>query len=56
MSVRRRRSAHPPMTAVAMPLDKLDVWLQGRANQGAAATNLSMLDGFVTAVSTAPPE
>jgi uncharacterized protein len=48
MSARRRRSAHPPMTAVAMPLDKLDVWLQGRT--GAAATNLSMLDGFVTAV------
>jgi len=43
MSARRRRSAHPPMTAVAMPLDKLDVWLQGRT--GAAATNLAMLDG-----------
>jgi hypothetical protein len=28
MSARRRRSAHPPMTAVAMPLDKLDLWLQ----------------------------
>src|SRR5271168_971966 len=59
MSVRRRPSAHPPMTAVAMPLDKLDLWLQGR--KGAAATNLSMLDGFVTAVvagpvSMAPPE
>jgi uncharacterized protein len=61
MSARRRRSAHPPMTAVAMPLDRLDVWLQGRADHGAAATNLSMLDGFVTAivagpVSMAPPE
>ena len=42
------------MTAVAMPLDKLDVWLQGRAHQGAAATNLSMLDGFVTAVVAGP--
>ena len=40
------------MTAVAMPLDKLDVWLQGRT--GAAATNLSMLDGFVTAVVAGP--
>jgi uncharacterized protein len=50
----RRRSAHPPMTAVAMPLDKLDVWLQGRAKQGAAAKNLSMLDGFVTAVVAGP--
>jgi uncharacterized protein len=52
MSARRRRSAHPPMTAVAMPLDKLDLWLQGRT--GAAATNLSMLDGFVTAVVAGP--
>src|SRR3984893_17603483 len=48
MSARRRRSAHPPMTAVAMPLDKLDLWLQGRT--GAAATNLAKLDGFVSAV------
>src|ERR1700732_4763403 len=52
MSARRRRSVHPPMTAVAMPLDKLDLWLQGRT--GAAATNLSMLDGFVTAVVAGP--
>jgi hypothetical protein len=52
MSVRHSRSAHPPMTKVAMPLDKLDVWLQGRT--GAAATNLSMLDGFVTAVVAGP--
>ena len=52
MSALRRRSAHPPMTAVAMPLDKLDVWLQGRT--GAAATNLSMLDGFVTAIVAGP--
>ena len=52
MSARRRRSAHPPMTAVAMPLDKLDLWLQGRT--GAAATNLAMLDGFVTAVVAGP--
>jgi hypothetical protein len=52
MSARRRRSAHPPMTAVAMPLDKLDLWLQVR--NGAAATNLSMLDGFVTAVVAGP--
>jgi uncharacterized protein len=47
-----RRSAHPAMTAVAMPLDKLDLWLQGRA--GAAAGNLSMLDGFVTAIVAGP--
>jgi uncharacterized protein len=48
----RRCSAHPPMMAVAMPLDRLDLWLQGRA--GAAAANLSMLDGFVTAVVAGP--
>jgi len=52
MSARRRRSAHPPMTAVAMPLDKLDLWLQGRT--GAAATNLAMLDGYVSAVVAGP--
>lgn len=52
MSARRGRSAHPPMTAVAMPLDKLDLWLQGRTS--AAAKNLSMLDGFVTAVVAGP--
>lgn len=52
MSARRRRSAHPPMTAVAMPLDKLDLWLQGLT--GAGAKNLSMLDGFVTAVVAGP--
>ena len=40
------------MTAVAMPLEKLDLWLQSRT--GAAATNLSMLDGFVTAVVAGP--
>ena len=37
-----------------MPLDKLDAWLQGRTDHGAAATNLSMLDGFVTAVVAGP--
>jgi uncharacterized protein len=40
------------MTVVAMPLEKLDLWLQSRT--GAAATNLSMLDGFVTAVVAGP--
>jgi uncharacterized protein len=40
------------MTAVAMPLDKLDLWLQGLT--GAGAKNLSMLDGFVTAVVAGP--
>jgi uncharacterized protein len=54
MSAHRRRSAHPPMTAAAMPLDKLDAWLPGRTDHGAAATNLSMLDGFVTAVVAGP--
>jgi hypothetical protein len=35
-----------------MPLDKLDLWLQSRTR--ATATNLSMLDGFVTAVVAEP--
>ena len=56
MSTQRRSkpspTKHPPMTAVAMPLEKLDLWLQSRT--GAAATNLSMLDGFVTAVVAGP--
>lgn len=50
----RRRSAHPPMTAVAMPLDQLDQWLKGRTGHAAAAANLSMLDGFVTAIVAGP--
>lgn len=37
------------MTEVAMPLNELDLWLQARVGQGAAATDLSMLDGFVAA-------
>ena len=52
MSTQRRSkpspTKHPPMTAVAMPLEKLDLWLQSRT--GGAATNLSMLDSFVIAV------
>ena len=56
MSTQRRSkpspTKHPPMTAVAMPLEKLDLWLQSRT--GVAATNLSMLDGFVTAVVAGP--
>jgi uncharacterized protein len=47
----RRRLAHPPMTAVAMPLDKLDLWLRGRTG---AAASLSMLDGYVAAVVAGP--
>jgi hypothetical protein len=34
-------------SAAAMPLDKLDVWLQGRP--AGAAADLPMLDSFVTA-------
>lgn len=48
----RRHSGHPPMTAVAMPLDKLDCWLESRT--GAAAASLPMLDGFVSAIVAGP--
>jgi len=33
-----------------MPLNELDLWLQARIGQGAAATDLSMPDGFVAAI------
>jgi len=37
-----------------MPLDELDRWLLGRPGRQPAATNLSMLDGFVTAIVAGP--
>ena len=57
----RRRTPSASMAKAAMPLDDLDQWLRGRADRQPAATNLSMLDGYVTAivagpVSSDPPE
>ena len=37
-----------------MPLNELDLWLQARVGQGAAATDLLMLDGFVAAIVAGP--
>lgn len=51
MSARR---AVPSMAAAAMPLDDLDQWLHGRAGRHPAATNIYMLDGYVTAIVAGP--
>jgi uncharacterized protein len=42
------------MAKAAMPLDELDRWLLGRPGRQPAATNLSMLDGYVTAIVAGP--
>ena len=42
------------MAKAAMPLDELDQWLRGRADRQPAAANLSMLDGYVTAIVAGP--
>ena len=50
----RRRTPSASMAKAAMPLDELDQWLRGRADRQPAATNLSMLDGYVTAIVAGP--
>jgi uncharacterized protein len=50
----RRRTPSASMAKAAMPLDELDQWLGGRADRQPAATNLSMLDGYVTAIVAGP--
>lgn len=42
------------MAKEAMPLDELDQWLRGRTDRQPAAANLSMLDGYVTAIVAGP--
>jgi uncharacterized protein len=42
------------MAKAAMPLDDLEQWLRSRADRQPAATNLSMLDGYVTAIVAGP--
>jgi hypothetical protein len=42
------------MAKAATPLDDLDQWLRGRADRQPVATNLSMLDGYVTAIVAGP--
>jgi uncharacterized protein len=44
----------PSMAKAAMPLDDLEQWLRGRADRQPAATNLAMLDGYVTAIVAGP--
>ena len=50
----RRRTPWASMAKAAMPLDDLDQWLRGRADRQPAATNLSMLDGYVAAIVAGP--
>ena len=50
----RRHTPSASMAKAAMPLDELDQWLRGRADRQPAATNLSMLDGYVTAIVAGP--
>ena len=50
----RRREPSASMAKAAMPLDELDQWLRGRTGRPPAATNLSMLDGYVTAIVVGP--
>jgi uncharacterized protein len=53
MSARRRESS-ASMAKAAMPLDELGQWLLSRPGRPPAATNLSMLDGYVTAIVVGP--
>lgn len=50
----RRRAPSASMAKAAMPLDELDQWLRGRTDRQPTATNLSMLDGYVTAIVAGP--
>jgi uncharacterized protein len=50
----RRSAPSPSMAKAAMPLDDLEQWLRGRVDRQPAATNLSMLDGYVTAIVAGP--
>ena len=50
----RRRAPSASMAKAAMPLDELDQWLRGRVDRQPAATNLSMLDGYLTAIVAGP--
>ena len=42
------------MAKAAIALDELHQWLRGRPDRRPAATNLSMLDGLVTAIVAGP--
>jgi uncharacterized protein len=58
---KRRKTSKPAKRTLAddaMPLDRLDLWLQERAKSTIlphpAATSIPMLDGFVTAIVAGP--
>ena len=50
----RRDSAPAPAPERALEAKELDRWLQARRALGPLATNLAMLDGFVTALAAGP--
>ena len=50
----RPREPSASMAKAAMPLDELGQWLLSRPGRPPAATNLSMLDGYVTAIVVGP--
>jgi uncharacterized protein len=50
----RRRHRASSATVAAMPLQELERWLQDRAEQRPAATNIAMLDGYVAAIVAGP--
>jgi uncharacterized protein len=50
---RHRRPTSSSM-ATAMPLEKLEQWLQARADQRPVATSLPVLDGYITAIVVGP--
>ena len=54
MSARRRATSSPSMAAAAMPLDDLHRWLKDRAERRPAATDIHMLDGYLTAIVAGP--
>jgi len=45
-----RHSASSSMAAAAMPLEELERWLQARVDRRPVATDVPMLDGYVTAI------
>jgi uncharacterized protein len=49
-----RHSASSSMAAAAMPLEELERWLQARVDWRPVATDVPMLDGYVTAIVAGP--
>ena len=49
-----RRDPASSSTALAMPLEELERWLQARAERRPVATSIAMLDGYVAAIVAGP--